>query len=246
MLTNSEWRNINDVVLLIHGNTDSRTMREYFLQAVGTLIPYDKACFYLFTVNKDDTLAISDPVTIGISKESMYNYAKLINTDIVGSRVMKLHRTKAYRSSDLLPKIEVDKVGFLRENNIAWYSGIVLAVAQHVLGEVVFYRSKGKPDFSDQELIYLDIIKEHLLLRLQRISDNPTLNVPVSLISLGLTRRECDIAGLVRKQYTTKEISTKLMISQYTTKKHLNHIFHKLNVKNRYQLANLLQQIKDK
>lgn len=244
MFTHSEWCNLNDVILLIHGNTDSRTMRQYFLQAMDTLISYDKACFYLFKANKDDSLALSDPVTIGISKNAMYTYANLINTDIAGCRVMKLHRTKAYRSSDLLPKVDVNKIGFLRDNNIAWYCGIVLAIAEHVMGEVVFYRTKGHPDFSNQELAYLDILKEHLLLRMQRTSDQTLVKVPVSLISLGLTQRECDISDLVLKQYNTKEISAKLTISQYTTKKHLNHIFHKLNVKNRLQLANLLQQVK--
>ena len=243
MLTNSEWRNLNDVILLIHGNIDCKTMRQYFLQAVDNLIPYDKACFYLFTENKAGTISLSEPVTIGISKESVCNYAKLINNDMIGCRVMNLHRTKAYRSSDLLPKVEVNKVAFLRENKVAWYSGIVLAADEHILGEVVFYRTKGKPDFSDQELLYLDVLKDHLLLRLQRPSDQQGLNVPVSLISLGLTKRECEIAGLVRQQYSTKEISTKLLISQYTTKKHLSHIFQKLQVKTRYQLTNLLQQI---
>ena len=57
------------------------------------------------------------------------------------------------------------------------------------MGEVVFYRTKGHPDFSDQELAYLDILKEHLLLRMQRTSDQTLVKIPVSLISLGLTRR---------------------------------------------------------
>jgi DNA-binding NarL/FixJ family response regulator len=52
-----------------------------------------------------------------------------------------------------------------------------------------------------------------------------------------LTPREVDVAKLVAIGATNQEIAEKLYISESTVKTHLNSIFHRLNFKNRAQLA---------
>ena len=54
-----------------------------------------------------------------------------------------------------------------------------------------------------------------------------------------LSGREAEIANSVRLGLTNKEIARKLRISDATVKTHLEHIFHKLNVSRRIQLATL-------
>ena len=54
---------------------------------------------------------------------------------------------------------------------------------------------------------------------------------------LKLSKREHDIAKLVCKGYTNKEIGKILFISIHTVKANLEHIFEKLKVANRVQLA---------
>ena len=61
------------------------------------------------------------------------------------------------------------------------------------------------------------------------------------LTALGLTPRESEIASLVMQQYSTEDISRRLVISQYTTKKHLHHIFTKLGVRSRMQLIEAIR-----
>lgn len=57
---------------------------------------------------------------------------------------------------------------------------------------------------------------------------------------LGLSRREKEVATLVAQGLSNKEIARKLSITERTVKVHLNHIFKKLNVKGRMELALLL------
>lgn len=57
-----------------------------------------------------------------------------------------------------------------------------------------------------------------------------------------LSKRELEIIGLVARGLTNEEIGKRLFIALQTVKAHLNHIFHKLAVKNRTQAALLLVQ----
>ncbi len=58
----------------------------------------------------------------------------------------------------------------------------------------------------------------------------------------GITKREREIIVLVLKGKTNKEIERDLFISERTVKAHLYNVFQKAGVKNRLQLANLIQE----
>lgn len=57
-----------------------------------------------------------------------------------------------------------------------------------------------------------------------------------------LSKRELEILALVANGLTNQEISKKLFISVTTVKIHLNHVFSKLNVKNRIQATLVMLQ----
>lgn len=59
------------------------------------------------------------------------------------------------------------------------------------------------------------------------------------LTSKGLTKRETEVALLVRDGLSNKEIAKKLFISDTTVKKHISNIFEKLELTNREQLRTL-------
>lgn len=56
----------------------------------------------------------------------------------------------------------------------------------------------------------------------------------------GLTPREEEIAGLIVRGYSTKEISTRLYISEYTIQNHLSSAFGKVGVRSRRELVKRL------
>jgi DNA-binding NarL/FixJ family response regulator len=55
--------------------------------------------------------------------------------------------------------------------------------------------------------------------------------------SFGLTRRELEIVAAIVEGCTNRDIAQKFTLSEDTVKHHLTHIFDKLGVSNRLELA---------
>ena len=78
----------------------------------------------------------------------------------------------------------------------------------------------------------------------QAVSRPPDIagaDLAVGLEPLGVSPREAEIAGLVLRGYSNREIEKRLFISVETVKKHVSNIYRKLGVKNRVQLSNFVQ-----
>jgi ATP/maltotriose-dependent transcriptional regulator MalT len=58
-----------------------------------------------------------------------------------------------------------------------------------------------------------------------------------------LSRRELEVLALIANGLTNQEIAAQLYIGVSTVKKHINHIFSKLDVKNRTQAANRAREL---
>jgi non-specific serine/threonine protein kinase len=56
-----------------------------------------------------------------------------------------------------------------------------------------------------------------------------------------LTRREREIAALVASGLTNRDIASRLVVSKRTVDAHVDHIYAKLGISSRIQLANLLK-----
>jgi len=69
-----------------------------------------------------------------------------------------------------------------------------------------------------------------------KLSDMKAGRVAVSPVEY-LTPREVEILYLITEGYPNREIADKLFVSVSTVKKHINHIYGKLNVKTRIQAA---------
>jgi DNA-binding CsgD family transcriptional regulator len=69
----------------------------------------------------------------------------------------------------------------------------------------------------------------------------PWAGLDKRLAPLGLSPREAEIVDLVMRGHSNHEIEKRLFISLETVKKHVSNIYRKLDVKNRVQLSNLVQ-----
>lgn len=257
MLTNSEWFGVNELSLLIHGTDVVREMQQYFLEALRNIIPFERAAFFLYHEESNGKILLQSPAVINMNPEIVTAYEALINTNGIFRRVINLRRSMAYRGSDFgIPdekateEVEEMRRVFLLPNDIGFYSGIVLSDKRKLIGEIILYRPARQRDFTDNEVEVLDCLKRHLMIRLRReekmnpVAASEKKRDDVLFTGMGLTPRECEIAGLIMQQYSTEEISKRLVISQYTTKKHLHHIFAKLGVRNRMQLIEAIRSWK--
>ena len=58
----------------------------------------------------------------------------------------------------------------------------------------------------------------------------------------GLTKRELEISQLIATGKSIKKIADQLNVSESTIKSHATNIYNKMNVKNRYELTDLLKR----
>lgn len=58
-------------------------------------------------------------------------------------------------------------------------------------------------------------------------------------LEIGLTKREAEIAILISKGLSNREIAEEFVISEATVKKHVSNIFEKTGIEKREQIKNL-------
>ena len=54
----------------------------------------------------------------------------------------------------------------------------------------------------------------------------------------GLTAREAEVLGLIASGFTNREIATRLVVSEATVKTHINHLFAKIDARDRAAAIN--------
>ena len=70
---------------------------------------------------------------------------------------------------------------------------------------------------------------------LTQLEPDQTSPTPKQLLPEPLTPRELDVLGLVASGMSNAQIAGHMVVALSTVKKHTNHIFGKLNVRNRTQ-----------
>lgn len=131
-----------------------------------------------------------------------------------------------------------------------YYSAKVSLVCHGIFyGILSFYRSEDYNDFSESDLFILNIVRDHLALRLfkEAAGNNgrderpqPEQNLSAFAEKYHLTSRETEIFRLLSEGLSNDTICKQLFISIHTLKKHTLNIYKKSGVKNRLQLFNLI------
>ena len=249
-LQENEWLLINDIILKIHSIEDSQTMRLELLKALGLLIPFSFATFYM--ASDSNGRYLSDPVAVNITEEKLDEWYEFEECDYM-RWIYQLGKSMACNETDMLTDNEREKTKYYQEfyaqRDIHYSIQLSIAANGVFLGIISLYRKKSEYDFSKRDLFVLEQLKEHLTYRLDRDKtikqdamhksasvDHKLTNAEELLICKGFTKREIEIHQLLIQGFSNKELSDKLFISLHTVKKHLKNIYKKLGVKNRLQI----------
>ena len=252
MLEKNDLILFNEIIYKIHTIKDFEEMRRTFLTLLKSLVPYRHATFCMASATPGGSL-FSDPIIMNLPEEKMQQYFEKFE-DIDYTRWIFLSaKSMVFRETDLFSDDKRESDAFYKSLyepfHIHFSAQLSIASNDTFLGVVSLYRAKEDGDFSDQDILILDLLKEHLTCRLQnypseggKLSESKELrrsdNVEY-ITRYHLTLREVEVFNLLIKGLANDKICELLCISSHTLKKHTLNIYRKLGVNNRWELYNL-------
>jgi DNA-binding CsgD family transcriptional regulator len=143
-------------------------------------------------------------------------------------------RRRATHVEEVISREELVKTefynDFLARDGLHHGVNMYVFEANHDLGDFRIWRAKDRPDFTSREIDLLDSLEPFLRRALQRGAQRFE----------GLTPRECDVAALVARGCTDRDIARVLGIGFGTVRTHINRAMEKRSCANRAELAALV------
>lgn len=248
-----DWNYLNSLIYQVNRIFDRDEMREYFLNMLDTFIPCQFSVFCL----PDGENYMGYPIHHdSMVKKHNEPDEPMLRANFINLRwVFESGLNKVFRFSDYYLKNEV----FLSEpflerckrHDIQYFAMIVLSYEYHYEGCVILMRNYESGDFTDVEVRVLDILKDHLALRLyQEQKDVGLIDWKVGIDKIAetvarkyhLTNREAEVLTLIFEGMQNNEICDLLSIAESTMKKHILSIYDKTNLKNRAGLIRLFNE----
>lgn len=242
---------LNKTIEGIIRQKDERNLRSFCLDSMSDLIQYDMGIFDLCRVCPANGFVteLYDPIVKSIfSSEFERRFIYEYDTKYAAKSYKKwLHRegkSIVYRDAELFtPPIKEGKYynDYLKRYGLAYGLNCEISHGGRNIALLTLYRKEGFDDFSENDVLILNLILPHLTTNLTRLLNGQNNeDVELFLGRYDLTEREREIVHLVFNGYSNIEISTHLFLSINTVKKHLNNIFQKMEVDSRNKLVKCL------
>lgn len=245
MLKNSDWIILNSITYKIHSIPDEKEMRLSIMKRLKNLIDFDSASFYLAAPFNEKELI--GPVGIAYSLEDMNAYISQFKNMDYSEGLMFTGQNIAYRESDLAEdEIRKNTDYYKAVYNVqGWHYSLHLNICyrEQFLGVMSFFRKKGQKDFQYEDIFVLDMIKEHLALRLyqeQEKKRHQKFSVRQCADQYHLSPKETLVLSHLIHDASAEEIAQQLGISISTLRKHCNHLYQKMGISQRIQLYEIV------
>ncbi|MSS63403.1 helix-turn-helix transcriptional regulator [Velocimicrobium porci] len=248
-LGTNDWMVLNNIIYQMNATDDLKAMRENFLIQMKLVLEFDSADFYIIKDTKNHTL--TSPVycnhTIRMDTNAEDKWEGIENS----RGFMYGGKSQVYRESDILSEEKRVETKYYKEffapYHLHYAVTMILARKNQFLGIVTFYRTREQEDFAYEDLLILDILKEHLALRLYKelqteseSDDKVTVHQCVTLYNL--TKREETILRRLMDGDENDKICSELAITNNTLKKHILNIYKKLGISNRVQMFKMIRE----
>lgn len=255
-LTQLEWETINEIIAQFYDTNDISMFRKKFLIKLGKLMDYDIADFCLSNFKESNGVNLIDPVVVSryskdFEKRFTQEYEKKFERYDYTNWIYSNPESMVFIESDVINNEVRMKSSyyqnFLLPMNLTNVMGLSLATNGTPLGAVSIYRMKEKEDFTAKDAYILKQFIPHLINKMLAIKEGTALassniDQPNQVLAdkYALSKREIEVIRLVCKGLNNEQIGQALVITTNTVKKHMNHIFSKLQITNRVQIIHLL------
>ncbi len=244
-LSNDDWKLINKFLFKTAKALNFKQYYQNILTEIKNIIAYDHAI--IFPISKSNKL--QKPISVNVNQQIIASYFKYYKY-IDEFRIREFNKPYPTRSTDIISYKQLKQTeyfnDFLKANQFYYLCGVDIHYKQELIANLTLIRSKTKFNFTEKDLLYLELLKPHIsnhLYPLLKLAAEKKTNLDVvqSIITKNLanytfTSRELEVVYSVFKGFNNKKIAKELSISVSTVKKHLNKIFIKANVNNKRNL----------
>ena len=249
LLETNDWMVLNNIIYQINYLKDSQEMRENLLKQLLLIIDFDSANF--FVTDSEDPRILKNMAGYNFSEQLGEDYVGLYEKLDYQKGLMFDGKSRVYRETDIMEDKKRQETEYYKQfyQPNGWHYSLhaSLAFEKRSVGTLALFRRQGKEDFNYKDVFVLEMLQDHLALRLyQDMSEHPdsdpkhTVHECVELY--GLTRREEMILRCLVDGLEADVICQNACITNNTLKKHILNIYKKLGIRNRVQMFKLVKE----
>lgn len=233
---------INAVVRAVFSTSTLDELSEALMRSLGELVPHEKSMVsWVITSESGAVREKRCSETISQQYISLYDnhYARHDYT----AWYLDMPEVKSYRDSDLISDDNRVKspifTEWVRPMGMFHVGGVIFRYEKARRGDLVLLRAESAGDFSNDELLLLDLVADWIQVWFSRNANHYAGREESSLALL--TDREMQIALLVAQTDDgIRDIASSLNIAYGTIRKHMASIYEKLGVNSRIQLSHMM------
>jgi len=239
-LNGTEIKVLSEVFAVLAERQDEHGLRVFLGEQLSRLLRADFYASYLWS---DVKSTFTGRVSLNMSESNLASYEAYYQfhdpiTQRLRARGVPTLVTQIMPQSELLQTELFND--FLSKDGLYWGLNLHVRVAGEGTGDLRIWRNRQRGNFDERELGILSLVAPAFRNALRRSASAEAEAEPDSA-GAALTDREEQIARLVARGFSDKEIAQTLEISFTTVRTHLKRAFHKLSIDNRVKLAALFR-----
>ncbi|MDF3003157.1 MAG: malT [Bacillota bacterium] len=258
-LTVADWMTMVQLIYRLNCIEDFLQYQPKVLEIINMIVPFDAGVFHLADQEQDSVIT-GNAYGYHMSEKDLNELKNGLNSNAFLKSLLLDPSGVVSRGPDLSQFSEIglnleNEIGLNLENarlipNDEQHAfSVVLNYKDELLGYIILLRQDQEEQFNMRDKCVLENLKNHIALQLYKLSnsyidmdrlDNRIYVLEKKLSRYGLSKRELEILALIQGGKTDPEICEELIFSTSTFKKHLNHIYGKMNVSNRVSLIKMI------
>lgn len=250
-LTVADWMTMVQLIYRLNSIEDFLQYQPKVLEIINLIVPFDAGVFHLADQEQDSVIT-GNAYGYHMSEKDLNELTKGLASNAFLKSLLLDPSGVVSRGPDMT---QFSELGLKLENDRLIPSdeqhafSVVLNYKDELLGYIILLRQDQEEQFNMRDKCVLDNLKNHIALQLYKLSnsyvdmnrlDNRIYVLEKKLSKYGLSKRELEILALIENGKADPEICEELFVSTSTFKKHLNHIYRKMNVSNRVSLIKLI------
>jgi ATP-dependent transcriptional regulator len=250
-LTVADWMTMVQLIYRLNCIEDSVQYQPKTLEIIKMIVPFDAGVFNLAD-QQQDSIITGNACGSNLSEYDLNELTRDLNNNAFLKSLLLDPSGVVSRGPDLTQfgeiSIQLENTHLIPKDEQHALS-MVLNYKDELLGYIILFREDQGPQFNMRDKCVLENLKNHIALQLYKLSnsyldmnrlDNKAFALERKLSKYGLSKRELEILALIQNGKTDQEICGQLFFTTSTFKKHLNHIYGKMNVSNRIMLIKLI------